>query len=181
MPLQVTHYVKSRTHLRNFITTVKYLFKRVFVLIFLCHANMRLNTTHVLYAYSVLPTAYVHPWRSQSTLRQWKNPGDALADIRHYYRCFAQTPAWTRCHLHEGPLLSGVWCRVQHHRTPQCFLEANNQQCQWKPTRKMTTRQTTWAPPRVQKFYLPCSWHVLPVSSYFLFFPLPHSLTKLSS
>ena len=175
MPLQVTRYMKSRTRLHNFITTVKYLFKQVFGLIFLCHTNMCLNTTHVLSAYLVLPMAYVHQWRSRSISRHWKNPGNAPANIKHYYRCFTQTLAWTRCHSHEGPLLSGVWCQVQHHHTPQLFLEVNNRQYQWKPTRIMV--QMIWAPPQVQKFYLPLSWPVLPVSSYF--FP-SHSLTKLS-
>ena len=75
MPLQVTRYMKSRTCLHNFITTVKYLFKQVFGLIFLCHANMRLNTTHALSAYLVLPMAYVHQWRSRSISRKepWRH------------------------------------------------------------------------------------------------------------
>ena len=176
MPLQVTRYLKSRTHSRNFIITVMYLFKLVFVLIFPCHANMHLNTTHDPSAYSVLQMAYVHPWRNRSISRQWKNRGDAPTDIRHCYKCFAQTPGWTRCRLHEGSLPSMVWCQVQHHHILQCFLEVNKCQCQCQPTRKMTPM--TWDPSLVQRFYVPFSWHVHPVGFHFF---LPHLLAKLSS
>ena len=175
MPLQVTPFMRSRSCLHNFIITMKSLFRPVFILMFLCHANTPLNTTHVLSVYLVHPMAYVRPWRSQSISRQWKNPGNAPANIRHYYRCFTQTPAWTRCFLHEGRLLSRVWWQVQPHHTPQCFLEVNNQQWKRQPTRKMT--QMTWALSPVQKFYLQFSLHVLPIGSFF--FP-PLLITKLS-